>query len=58
MSRAVYCRDQASLYRDLAAQLSVPQERVSLQQMADRYDAEASALESTQAEAELQRQAE
>jgi len=49
MTRATYCRDQARLCRELAAQLSVPQERASLAQMADRYEAEASALEATQA---------
>ena len=40
MSRATYCRDQARLCRELAAQLSVPHERASLGQMADRYEAE------------------
>jgi len=54
MSRATYCRDQARLCRELAAQLSVLHERASLGQMADRYEAEATALESTQAESELQ----
>jgi hypothetical protein len=54
MSRATYCRDQARFCRELAAQLSVPQERASLRQMADRYDAEATALESTQAKTEQQ----
>jgi hypothetical protein len=57
MSRAVYCRDQVRLCRELAAQLSVPHERASLGQMADRYEAEATALELAQAESELQRQA-
>jgi hypothetical protein len=51
MSRATYCRDQARLCRELAAQLNVPHERASLGQMADRYEAEARALEPTQAEA-------
>ena len=54
MSRATYCRDQARLCRELAAQLSVPHERASLGQMADRYEAEASALETPHAESELQ----
>jgi len=55
MSRATYCRDQARLCRELAAQLSVPHERASLGQMADRYEAEATVLESAQAESELHR---
>ena len=53
MSRATYCRDQARLCRELAAQLNVPHERASLGQMADRYEAEAYILESTQAESEF-----
>jgi len=57
MSRATYCRDQARLCRELAAQLSVRHERATLGQMADRYEAEATALESAQAESELQRHA-
>lgn len=53
MSRATYCRDQARLCRELAAQISVPQDRDSLRQMADRYDAEAEALESPPSESQL-----
>ena len=49
MSRATYCRDQARLCRELAAQLSVSHERASLGQMADHYEAEATALEAAQA---------
>jgi hypothetical protein len=50
MSRATYCRGQARLCRELAAQLSVPQDVARLRQMADRYDAEADALEESRSE--------
>ena len=45
MSRATYCRDQARLCRGLAMQLSNADDMLRLKQIADRYEAEAIALD-------------
>ena len=50
MPRATYCRDQARLCRDLAMQLSNADDMLRLQQIADRYEAEANALDAGRSE--------
>jgi hypothetical protein len=50
MSRATYCRDQARLCRDLAMQLSNADDMLRLKQIADRYEAEAIALDACRSE--------
>jgi hypothetical protein len=47
MSRAAYCREQAQLCRDLAAQLSLRQDADHLRAEAERYEAEAAVLEAS-----------
>jgi hypothetical protein len=49
MSRASHCRDQAALCRELARQISNHADAKVLREQADRYDAEACALEPRQA---------
>ena len=50
MSKATYCLDQARLCRDLARQLSNPDDMLRLKQIADRYDAHANALNARSSE--------
>ncbi len=47
MSRAAYCREQAEFCRALAAQLSLRQDVEHLREEAERYEAEAVALEAS-----------
>jgi hypothetical protein len=49
MSRAVYCREQARLCRELAFQLSNPRDTERLELMAQNYDAEAERVDAPQA---------
>ena len=45
MSRATYCREQARLCRDAAAQVSLQNDASRLREIAAVYEAEADALE-------------
>ena len=50
MARVPYCREHARLCRELADQISNPQDAQRLRTMAFRYDTEADALEGKRTE--------
>ena len=48
MGRAVYCRQQAALCRDVAAQLSLQADVERLRETARAYDAEADGIDAAE----------
>jgi hypothetical protein len=50
MSRIAYCREQARFCRDAAAQVSVEKDAARLREIAMSYEAEADALQKTDAQ--------